>query len=123
MRVIKTETPTQLKLNTFDITFRFEHGDTEFISDQVVSLIGASDETLMQYVCKCQEIAMIINSQRNEESELPSLAPGFAECCGFSIPTEHDVCFAGSGIYSDMRIVSIVYYDHVGKKFNVSVQE
>lgn len=123
MPVIYTKISDPIKCNGFEFLFNFEHGDADSSEDYSIFHQNMTEEQLVDYVTKSNEISDMIDQSRSTGKSLPNDFENLARSNGFYIPVELD-CYAKmhmSGYYAASGISKIFFYNDKGEKFSVSV--
>lgn len=125
MSVIYTKLDEPIKKNSFEFLFHFEHGDADSLENYHVFHENMTEDQMVAYVKKANEISSMIDNSRSTGESLPKDFEENASSNGFHIPVELD-CYAKmhmSGYYAASGIGGIFFYNEHGEKFKVSVTD
>jgi len=111
------------KKKCYEIEFYFEHGDGDSNNSYSVIFNDMSEEQLVEYVKKSNEISDMIEDSRSNGMQLPKNFEEQAKSGNFNIPVEHDnyAKMHLSNYYASSGISTIHYYDENSEKFEVKV--
>jgi len=121
--VVKHPKHEVVNKDCFVVHFSYEHGDADAYTTSKCMLQSYSDEELIEFVEKFDEIATIIEDNRSGDAPIPS---NFRQMCYYrvtEIPIEYD-CVYGSAedYYACPSIDSIEYYDDNGSPYYVTIE-
>ncbi len=124
MNLTYTKTRAKVRRNVFVVNFQYEHGDAD-ARTQDTKVVPLSKDDFVHYLAKVKAVAGAIRDARSAGAKQPSDFEDAAAYSGVSIPLEHDCYFSmhSSGMYADMRIESILYFDDEGQEFQVTEQK
>jgi CRISPR/Cas system-associated protein Csm6 len=124
MSVTYTKINDPVKKNCYEIKFEFEHGDADSYSDDMMIFQNMTEEQLVAYVKKSEEISQMIEDSRSEGTDLPDNFRKLAVSDGFEIPVELDnyAKMNISNYYAASGISEIFYYNENSEKFSVHVK-
>lgn len=124
MSVTYTKINEPVKKNCYEIKFEFEHGDGDSYTNDTVIYQNMTEEQLIAYVKKSEEISLMIDDSRSSGRDLPE---NFETLCvngNFHIPVELDnyAKMHMSNYYASSGISEIFYYNENSEKFGVTVK-
>lgn len=112
-----------LNEDCFIVHFSYEHGDADAYTTSKTVLQSYSDEELIEYVEKFDEIASIIENARSGYEPIPS---NFREMWSYrsvEIPIEYDCVYKNAEeYYAYPAIDRIEYYDDNGQLHYVTIE-
>lgn len=124
MSVTYTKVNEPVKKNCYEIEFSFEHGDGDSSDTQTIIFKNMTEEQLVAYVKKSEEISKMIKDNRSGGSDLPKNFRSLAVSEKFEILIELDnyAKLSMSNYYAESGISQIFYYNEKSEKFTVTVK-
>lgn len=113
-----------VKKNCYEIEFSFEHGDGDSSNNDSIIFQDMTEEQLVAYVKKSEEISSMIEDSRSYGKDLPKNFRSLAVSDGFEILIELDnyAKLNMSNYYAESGISQIFYYNEQSEKFTVTVK-
>jgi hypothetical protein len=123
MPVIYNKISKPIKYNGFEFKFSFEHGDADSLEEYTIFHQNMTEEQLLAYVKKSNEISDMIDLSRSTGKPLPKNFKTQAHSNGFLIPVELDLYakMHMSDYYAASGISEIFFYNEKGEKFSVQI--
>lgn len=115
MSVSYTQLNEQIKCNGFEFKFSFEHGDADSSEEYIIFHQDMTEEQLVDYVKKSNEISNMIDQSRSTGKSLPNDFENLARSNGFYIPVELD-CYAKMHMSAIMQQVVLWKFSSIMTK-------
>jgi hypothetical protein len=111
------------KTNCFEVIFGYEHGDADSNSSNTIVLKDITEEDLIGYIQKAEDIAGMIDENRSYGKKLPKDLETQAKFKDMYIPIEWDdyAKMHTSDYYAAMGVEDIFYYNADGIKHKVTI--
>lgn len=125
MSVIYTKVNEPVKKNCYEIEFSFEHGDGDSSDTQTIIFNNMTEDQLVAYVKKSEEISEMIENSRSNGIDLPKNFRQLAVSDKFEILIELDnyAKLNMSNYYAESGISQIFYYNEKSEKFTVKIND
>lgn len=125
MKLVKKPMASKTPKNSYHITILYSHGDADSESSQVHKLNNKSEEQIIKFITRFNEVAKAIDDHRSYDVKLPDyIDQSTVQVEDMEIVLELDHHYSnGDEYYAEMEIDKFVYYDDNGKAFKVEIQE
>lgn len=125
MSVIYTRVNEPVKKNCYEIKFYFEHGDADSSDTQTIVFHNMTEEQLVAYVKKSEEVSNMIEDNRSGGIDLPKDFRSLAVSDKFEILITLDnyAKLNVSNYYAESGISQIFYYNEQSEKIMVKIND